>query len=136
MEIIGPRALRDRVGKWFLWPDQHEHACEGRVVRVLTEHSRRHDGVPQFHGYRRSLKQGSQRRLIPGPAPGDGIEAIVYSGILNEDVDGAPQCGVFPADAGIDRLVNATNLVGGGMFNELPDGVAHPWMWRGVVNMT
>lgn len=66
------------------------------------------------------------------------VNAIVYSGILNEDVDGAPQCyGRFPADAGIDRLVNATNLVGGGNFNVLPKGaLAHPWKWVGVVNMT
>ena len=71
---------------------------------------------------------------------GDGLaaNAIVYSGILNEDVDGAPQCyGRFPADGGIDRLVNATNLVGGGMFNVLPKGqLAHPWRWVGVANMT
>ena len=66
------------------------------------------------------------------------VNAVVYSGILNEDVDGAPQCyGRFPADAGIDRLVNATNLVGGGSFNVLPKGVlAHPWKWVGVANMT
>lgn len=69
---------------------------------------------------------------------GVAIEAIVYSGILNEDVDGAPQCyGRFPADAGIDNLVNATNLVGGGSFNVLPKGMlAHPWKWVGVANMT
>jgi len=66
------------------------------------------------------------------------VNAVVYSGILNEDVDGAPQCyGRFPADAGIDHLVNATNLVGGGSFNVLPKGVlAHPWKWVGVANMT
>lgn len=55
-------------------------------------------------------------------------------GILNEDVDGAPRSyGVFPTDAGIDRLRHATNLVGGGQFNPLPAGqVAHPWKWVGA----
>ena len=54
---------------------------------------------------------------------GVSANAVVYSGILNEDVDGAPRCyGRFPFDAGIDRLKYATNLVGGGMFNELPKG--------------
>ena len=39
------------------------------------------------------------------------VNAVVYSGILNEDVDGAPQCyGRFPADAGIDHLVDATRI--------------------------
>lgn len=66
------------------------------------------------------------------------INAVIYSGILNEDVDGAPRCyGRFPADAGIDNLVNATNLVGGGSFNVLPKGMlTHPWKWVGVANMT
>jgi hypothetical protein len=76
--------------------------------------------------------------LVQVSGVGVAINAIVYSGILNEDVDGAPQCyGRFPADAGIDHLVNATNLVGGGIFNGLPKGVvAHPWKWVGVANMT
>jgi len=48
--------------------------------------------------------------LVQVSGVGVAINAIVYSGILNEDVDGAPQCyGRFPADAGIDHLVNATN---------------------------
>jgi len=48
--------------------------------------------------------------------------------ILNDDCDGAPQCyGRFPADAGIDHLVNATNSTAA-IFNVLPKGVvAHPW---------
>ncbi len=41
---------------------------------------------------------------------GVNANAVVYSGILNEDADGAPRCcGVFPFDAGIDQLKNATN---------------------------
>ena len=66
------------------------------------------------------------------------INAVIYSGILNEDVDGAPRCyGRFPADAGIDNLVDATNPVGGGTFNVLPKGtLTHPWKWVGVANMT
>ncbi len=69
---------------------------------------------------------------------GFGGNAIVYSGILNEDVDGAPRCyGRFPGDGGIDRLRNATNLVGGGHFTPLPAGMlTHPWKWVGVANMT
>jgi hypothetical protein len=76
---------------------------------------------------------GSYLVQVSGP-----VNAVVYAGILNEDVDGAPRCyGVFPFDAGIDNLVNATNLVGGGMFNALPKGqLAHPWKWVGVANMT
>src|SRR5262245_55079927 len=76
--------------------------------------------------------------LVQVTGVGVDINAIVYSGILNEDVDGAPNCyGRFPADAGLDRLRYATNLVGGGMFNELPKGqLAHPWIWVGVANMT
>ena len=101
---------------------------------------RGYNGVAQFHGYRPSRQQGSRRRLVLGQVSGVGVSAnaVVYSGILNEDVDGAPNCyGRFPFDAGIDRLKYATNLVGGGMFNELPKGqLAHPWMWRGVANMT
>lgn len=76
--------------------------------------------------------------LVRVTGDGGAANAVIYSGILNEDVDGAPQCyGRFPMDAGIDRLVNATNLVGGGMFNALPKGqLAHPWRWVGVANMT
>jgi hypothetical protein len=56
--------------------------------------------------------------LVQVSGVGVAANAVVYSGILNEDVDGAPNCyGRFPFDAGIDRLKYATNLVGGGMFN-------------------
>ena len=69
---------------------------------------------------------------------GGGINAnaVVYSGIVNEDVDGAPRCyGVLPL-RGLDKLANATNN-GDAQFNPLPAGqVAHPWVWRGVANMT
>lgn len=76
--------------------------------------------------------------LVQVSGVGAAINAIVYSGILNEDVDGAPQCyGRFPGDGGIDRLRNGTNLVGGGHFTPLPAGMlTHPWKWVGVVNMT
>jgi hypothetical protein len=76
--------------------------------------------------------------LVQVSGVGVTANAVVYCGILNEDVDGAPRCyGVFPTDAGIDRLRYATNLVGGGQFNPLPAGqVAHPWKWVGVANMT
>jgi len=76
--------------------------------------------------------------LVQVSGDGVAIDAVVYSGILNEDVDGAPQCyGRFPADAGIDRLRHGTNLVGGGVFKALPAGMlTHPWKWVGVVNMT
>ena len=76
--------------------------------------------------------------LVQVSGVGVTANAVVYSGILNEDVDGAPRCyGVFPTDAGLDRLRHATNLVGGGQFNALPDGqVAHPWMWTSVANLT
>jgi hypothetical protein len=61
---------------------------------------------------------GSFLVQVSGP-----VDAVVFSGILNEDVDGAPRCyGRFPFDAGIDKLRHATNLVGGGMFNVLPKG--------------
>ena len=68
---------------------------------------------------------------------GVNANAVVYSGIVNEDVDGAPRCyGVFPFDAGLDQLKNATNN-GNAQFDPLPAGqVAHPWVWRGVANMT
>jgi len=68
---------------------------------------------------------------------GVNANAVVYSGILNEDVDGAPRCyGVFPTDAGIDELRNATSDENA-QFNPLPAGqVAHPWKWVGVANMT
>jgi hypothetical protein len=68
---------------------------------------------------------------------GVNANAVVYSGIVNEDADGAPRCyGVFPFDAGLDQLRNATNN-GNAQFDPLPAGqVAHPWVWRGVANMT
>jgi hypothetical protein len=76
--------------------------------------------------------------LVQVSGVGVSASAVVYSGILNEDVDGAPRCyGRYPFDAGIDRLRYATNLFGGGMFNALPKGqLAHPWKWVGVANMT
>lgn len=76
--------------------------------------------------------------LVRVSGGGINANAVVYSGILNEDVDGAPRCyGVFPTDAGLDRLRWATDLVGGGQFNPLPAGqVAHPWRWVGVASMT
>jgi hypothetical protein len=68
---------------------------------------------------------------------GVNANAVVYSGILNEDVDGAPRCyGVWPFDAGIDKLRNGTNDENA-VFDPLPAGqVAHHWVWRGAVNMT
>ena len=68
---------------------------------------------------------------------GVNANAVVYSGIVNEDVDGAPRCyGVFPFDAGLDQLKNATNN-GNAQFDPLPAGqVAHPWVWRSTTNMT
>ena len=76
--------------------------------------------------------------LVQVSGVGVSANAVVYSGILNEDVDGAPRCyGRFPFDLGIDKLRYATNLVAGGMFNALANGqLAHPWMWVGVANMT
>lgn len=68
---------------------------------------------------------------------GVNANAVVYSGILNEDVDGAPRCyGVWPFEAGIDKLRNGTNNENA-VFDPLPAGrVAHEWVWRGAVNMT
>ncbi len=68
---------------------------------------------------------------------GVNANAVVYSGILNEDVDGAPRCyGVWPFDAGIDRLRYGTSDENA-QFDPLPAGqVAHPWEWHGVASMT
>ena len=64
--------------------------------------------------------------LVQVSSVGAAANAVVYSGILNEDVDGAPQCyGRFPADAGIDQARHMPRIWSvAAVFNELPKGAA------------
>src|SRR5215467_14551641 len=67
-----------------------------------------------------------------------GLGAIIFSCILNEDVDGAPNTYArFPNIAGgLDDLNNAKSDAGA-PFNALPTlAHHHPWKWVGVANMT
>lgn len=75
--------------------------------------------------------------LVQVSGGGVNANAVVYSGILNEDADGAPRCyGVFPFDRGIDKLRYGTSDENA-QFDPLPAGqVAHPWAWHGVVSRT
>lgn len=66
--------------------------------------------------------------------------AVVYSAVLNEDIDGAPNCyGRFtpanPIGNGLDSLKNATNHGSATQFNPLAQGLKHhPWRWVGVMH--
>jgi hypothetical protein len=72
----------------------------------------------------------------------NGLTAIVYTAVLNEDIDGAPNCYARfnPAsphglNGGLDRLRSATNHGSTADFTPLPKGVAHhDWRWVGVLH--
>jgi hypothetical protein len=90
-----------------------------------------------------SFKRDAGTYLVRVTLP-NGLTAIIFSAVLNEDIDGAPNCYARfnPAspdglNGGLDFLRNGTNLVGGGNFNPLPPGQQHhPWKWVGMVHRT
>jgi hypothetical protein len=74
----------------------------------------------------------------------DGQTAIVFSAVLNEDIDGAPNCyarfnpaAPHALNGGLDLLRNATNFADSTDFSPLPKGVLHhAWRWVGVLHKT
>lgn len=80
----------------------------------------------------------------PNNPPDGPPTAIVFSAILNQDIDGAPTCyGRFnPAspdgrNGGLDDLRNATGSPRLGMFNALAKGQKHhDWQWVGLLRTT
>ena len=71
--------------------------------------------------------------LVQVSGVGVAANAVVYSGILNEDVDRGPQLlRPFPLRCGDRQAGNMPRTWSvAALFNELPKGqLAHPWMWR------
>jgi hypothetical protein len=80
----------------------------------------------------------------PDNPPGSPPTAIVFSAILNQDIDGAPTCYARfnPAspdgrNGGLDDLRNATGSPSLGMFKALAKGQKHhDWQWVGLLRST
>lgn len=80
----------------------------------------------------------------PNNPAGSPPTAIIFSAILNQDIDGAPNCyGRFnPAspdgqNGGLDFLRNAISTPNLGMFTPLAKGQKHhPWQWVGLLRST
>jgi hypothetical protein len=74
----------------------------------------------------------------------DGQTTIVFSAVLNEDIDGAPNCyarfnpaAPHALNGGLDFLRHATNQSDTANFVALPAGVLHhPWRWVGLLRKT
>ncbi|HEY5204468.1 MAG TPA: hypothetical protein VIJ63_07710 [Roseiarcus sp.] len=80
----------------------------------------------------------------PNNPPGSPPTAIVFSAILNQDIDGAPNCYARfnPAspdgqNGGLDFLRNAISTSNVGMFTALAKGQKHHnWRWVGLLRST
>src|SRR6266571_6834173 len=90
-----------------------------------------------------SFHRGGDSYLVRATQP-NGQTAIVFSAVLNEDIDGAPNCyarfnpaAPHALNGGLDTLRHATNFGDSANFGPLPKGVLHhPWRWVGVLHRT